>query len=181
MSSSQNPYAAPSTDTDFASLRAGSDQGIYREGQFLVIPAQGASLPGRCVVCNAPATVPLTRKLFWHPPGYYFLILISWVIYVIVAMIVRDRAQFELWLCQQHARRRRTGILIGVVGSIVCFCSIFATLASNSNSAAPYLLLVLGFVGSLVAGILMARTVSAQRIDKQRAWLRVGRPFLDSF
>jgi hypothetical protein len=181
MSDSQNPYAAPSADTDFARPHAGSEDGVYRDGQFLVIPAHGAGLPARCVVCNAPAQARLVRKLYWHPPGYYVLIFISALVYVVVAMIVRRRAHFELSLCDQHARRRRYGILLGWLGSIVCFGALIATAASNTNSAIPYLLLVFGFVGSLVGGILLARVVSAHRIDKQHAWLRVGRPFLDSF
>ena len=181
MSSSHNPYAAPSADTDFERPRAGSEDGVYRDGQFLVIPAQGAALPARCVVCNAPAHARLTRKLYWHPPGYYVLVFISALVYVVVAMIVRKRAHFELWLCDQHARRRRNGILLGWLGSVVCFGALFATVASNTNSAIPYLLLIFGFVGSLVGGILLARVVSAHRIDKRYAWLRVGRPFLDSF
>ena len=181
MSSSHNQYAAPSADTDLDRLRAGSEEGVYRDGQFLVIPAHGAALPARCVVCNAPAQARLTRKLYWHPPAYYLLILISALVYVVVAVIVRNRAHFEIGLCDQHARRRRNGILLGWLGSVVCFGALFATAASNTDSPIPYLLLVFGFVGSLVAGILLARVVSAPRIDKRQAWLRVGRPYLESF
>jgi len=181
MSDSHNPYAAPSADTDFERPRGGSEDGVHRDGLFLVIPAHGAALPARCVVCNAPGQARLVRKLYWHPPGYYVLIFISALVYVVVAMIVRKRAHFELWLCDQHARRRRNGLWLGWLGSIVCFGALMAAAGSNTNSAIPYLLLIFAFVGSLVGGILLTRVVSAHRIDKHRAWLRVGRPFLDSF
>src|SRR3954453_17217673 len=102
MSSPHNPYAAPSADTDFEPLTGGSEEGVYREGAFLVIPAFGASLPMRCAGCNAPAQTRLKRKLYWHPQGYYVLILISVGIYVIAAVIGPSRASFELGLCERH-------------------------------------------------------------------------------
>src|SRR6478609_9496771 len=119
MSTPQNPYAAPSAEVDYGrSALGGAEHGIYREGLFLVVPVQGASLPARCVVCNAPAHTRLHRKLYWHPAGYYLLILISALIYVIVAVIVRKRAHFELGLCDQHAGRRRLGLWLGWRGPI---------------------------------------------------------------
>jgi hypothetical protein len=182
MSSSPNPYAAPSAETDFEPLvPGGSESGVYRDGMFLVIPVQGASLPMRCVKCNAPAHTRLKRKLYWHPPGYFLLIFASAIIYVIVAMIVRRRAHFELGLCDRHALRRRTGILLGWLGAGACVMGVFAIGALHLKSPLVPLVLGLGLVACPIIGLVLARVVSAQRIDKQRAWLKVGRPFLESF
>jgi hypothetical protein len=35
-------------------------------------------------------------------------------------------------------------------------------------------------IAAPVVGILMTQVVTARRIDAQRAWLKVGRPFLES-
>jgi hypothetical protein len=184
MSSSQNPYAAPSADADADSERlilGGSDYGVRREGSYLVIPAHGTSLPRRCVVCNAPGGTRLLRKLYWHPSAYYLLILVGVLFYAIAAVIVRKRAHFELGLCDQHARRRRNGILIGWLGTLASVVGLIALDAAGIKSAVPMVLLGLSLVACPIIGFRMAQIVSAYRIDKQNAWLRVGRPFLDSF
>jgi len=181
MSLPQNPYAAPSAEVDSERPAPdGSEHGIYREGAYLVIPARGASLPGRCVVCNAPGQTRLVRKLYWHPGGYYFLILISVVIYAIVAVIVRKRAHFELALCDRHARRRRLGVWLALLGC-ACFIGVLVASVTDVKSELLFLLLALGLVACPIAALLLMRVVTAHRIDDRRAWLRVGRPFLDSF
>ena len=52
--------------------------------------------------------------------------------------------------------------------------------ASVSNL--PVLAIVFGFalLGCMITGVIMARVVTAKRIDKQSAWLKFERPFLDS-
>ncbi|HXK16390.1 MAG TPA: hypothetical protein VNG33_01200, partial [Polyangiaceae bacterium] len=120
MDEQPNPYAPPLADTDFGVRLGGSDQVLRREGDLLVIPALGASFPPRCVLCNEPGQHRLGRKLWWHPPGYYALICLGWLIYAIVAMIIRKSAVFEIALCDAHAARRRTGILLGWLGVPAC-------------------------------------------------------------
>ncbi|HET7539632.1 MAG TPA: hypothetical protein VFK05_07165 [Polyangiaceae bacterium] len=182
MSTPQNPYAAPSSEMDYdRRALGGAEHGIYREGLFLVVPAHGASLPARCVVCNKPAHTRLQRKLYWHPSGYYVLILISALIYVIVAVIVRKRAHIELGLCEQHAARRRLGLWLGWLGTLSCPVGLFLGISAHINSTLLVILFVLGLVAFPITGILLTRVVSAHRIDERYAWLRVGRPFLDSF
>ncbi len=159
----------------------GSEYGIHRDGMFLVVPAHEASLPGRCVVCNAPAAERLMRRLYWRPGAYYLLILLSALLYVIVAVIVRKRAQVEVGLCQQHASRRRPGLWLGWLGTLACFFGLLVLISANMKSAPLYVLFVLGIVACPIIGIVLARVVTAARIDERYAWLRVGRPFLDSF
>jgi hypothetical protein len=159
----------------------GSEAGICREGRYLVIPARGASLPARCVVCNQATDRRAQRKLYWHPSGYYLLILISVVIYVIVAVIVRKRAYFELGICEQHAIRRRLGLWLGWLGTPVCLIGLFVANAADIKSTLLYTMLALGFAACPFTGFALARVVSAKRIDESQAWLVVGQAFLDSF
>lgn len=173
MSNALNPYAPPA-----ASGAPVAPQSYRRVGDTIIIPVVGASLPARCVRCNAPGTHQLSRRLFWHPPGWYFLILVSVLFYVIAALIVRKKAEFSLYLCDRHQARRRAGILIGWVGSLACLLGTFVFI-----SRAPLIsvILLLGFFVSMVAGLVLVNVVAARRIDKSQAWLRVGRPFLESF
>ena len=121
MDQQPNPYAAPRAETDLAPSLAGSGAALRREGNLLVVPTVGASFPPRCVICNQPAQRRLRRKLFWHPPGYYALICIGALIYVIAAMIVRKSAEFEVGICEEHSARRRNAILLGAIGAPLCF------------------------------------------------------------
>jgi hypothetical protein len=177
MDEQPNPYAPPQAETDFGARLAGSDQVLRREGDLLVIPVLGASFPARCVMCNQPGQHRLGRKLWWHPPGYYALICIGWLIYAIVALIVRKSATFEVALCDAHAGRRRNGILLGWLGVPACIIGGLVLIDS-----APTLAIVLFFVafGLLVTSLVMIRLVTASRIQDGFAWLKVGRPFLDS-
>jgi hypothetical protein len=172
-----NPYAPPRAETDFAVGLAGPYQVLRREGEFVVIPVLGASFPPRCVVCNEPGQHRLRRKLWWHPPGYYALICVGWVIYAIVAMIVRKSADFEIGLCDAHLARRRNAILLGWLGVPACIAA--GALLIDLAPALATMLFIVSF-GLLVTSLVMVRLVSASRIQDGTAWIKVGRPFLDS-
>lgn len=177
MDQQPNPYAAPRAETDLEPRFAGLGAALRREGNLLVVPALGASFPARCVLCNQPAQRRLRRKLFWHPPGYYALICIGALIYVIAAMIVRKSAEFEVGVCDEHAARRRNGIIAGALGAPLCF--IAGMLLVDRVPALTLVLIALAF-GLLVFSLLRARVVTASRIQDGFAWIKVGQPFLDS-
>jgi hypothetical protein len=177
MSQPTNPYAPPSFDANEDPRLAGSSQAIRREGDAVVIPVIGARFPDRCVVCNQPATKRLSRKLYWHSPYLYGLIVIALLIYAIVALIVRKTAQFEIGLCDAHAKRRIYGMLIAWLGF---FGGLVATIAVADRAPAMMLVTMLVMIASPIVGILMTQVVTAKRIDDRYAWLKVGRPFLDS-
>ncbi|MES1175314.1 MAG: hypothetical protein ABUL62_13420 [Myxococcales bacterium] len=176
----QNPYAPPSLQADGEGLLGsspGDGGGLRREGDLVVIPVSGAAFPPRCVVCNESAVKRLKRRAFWHPPGYFALLVVGVWIYVIVSLIVRKRADFDVGLCQRHVERRRNGMLIGWIGSIACF---IAAIATASQYPVLAVLFGLGCLGSIIAGAVMVRVVTPKRIDKQYAWLKFDKPFLDS-
>jgi hypothetical protein len=184
MISPQNPYAAPEIDADSEELVPVAPQRakrrIRRQGQFLVLPVHGARLPERCVVCNAPGAVRSWRKLHRHAPGYYVLIFINPIIYLIVAFIVRKRVSFEMSLCAQHARRRQSGLMIGWLGTLACLAATLALLSSDTRNSLLTLAVLLLLIACPFVGMALARVVTVHNIDKRSAWLYVGRPFLDS-
>ncbi len=179
--SQPNPYAPPSLQADSPNmgpgLLSGYANGLRREGDVVVIPAFGASFPHRCVVCNQPAVKRMQRKLFWHPPGYYLLIFVGALIYVIVAMAVRKRSEFELALCEAHVKRRRNGLLLAWLGTPL---ALIGLIALGGRSPVLMILFAVLMIAAPIAGAFMAQVISAKRIDKVEARLKVGQPFLES-
>jgi hypothetical protein len=172
-----NPYAPPKFTSNDDTRFIGAGGGVRREGDLVVIPVNGTRFPDRCVVCNQPAVKRLQRKLYWHPQPLYALICIGVLIYAIVAIIVRKVAHFEIGLCDAHVKRRRNGILIGWLGF---FAGLVATIAVADRAPALMAVFMVAMVALPVVGIVMTQVISAKRIDNQFAWLKVGRPFLDS-
>lgn len=169
-----NYYAPPVADIAFTPV-AGT--AIHREGDLVVVPKEGAILPPRCVRCNQPASNRLLRRLYWHHPALYLLILIGMCFYLIPALIVRKKAIVEVGVCDQHHKRRRLGIAIGWVGFVVGLVGCVSTMDPVPALGAFFMLTM--FVAPIV-GIVMAQVISAARIDNQQAWLKTGRPFFES-
>ena len=180
----RNPYAPTQ-----ASLQRGITSGqahssaVWRDGGVLVME-QGAPMPNRCVKCNAPAELPTDeRKLYWHHPGIYALILINLLIYLIVALIVRKSAIVSPGMCVEHRKRRRNAILVGwlvALGGIVLF---FAAAASGDSDTSLSLvgIGILLLLAGMLWGIVLGRVVYAKRIDAAYVRLKgCGVPFLDS-
>ena len=144
---------------------------LWRSGRVLVM-GQGASLPDRCVKCNAPAHGQrLVRKLYWHSPYLYLLILASILIYAVVAIIVRKRARVEVGICDSHRFQRRLAIALGWLfglGGLVLF---IVGLANDWNAGVLVLCLV-AFIMGLVGGAAKGPVVSAKRIDPQFVWIK---------
>ena len=179
----RNPYA-PSR----ASLESGtaSDQshvtGVWREGSVLVMQP-GAPLPNRCVKCNEPAAPPTDeRKLYWHHPGIYALIILNLLIYLIVALVVRKSAIVSPGLCLDHKRRRRNAIIVMWLGLLLGFALFYAAAVTTSdNSTELSLAGVLFLIAGLAWGIVFGRIVAAKRIDAAYVRLKgCGPQFLDS-
>ncbi len=143
--------------------------GIWRDKSTLVM-TKDASLPDRCVKCNAPANgVRLKRMLAWHSPVLYLVIFFAVLIYVILAAILSKRATVYIGLCNQHFQRRRKQKVIGwlllAIGVVVPILAI----------AYDYPVLgLLGFAVFLFAVIwlvVVSRVVVVKKIDDQLVWL----------
>jgi type II secretory pathway pseudopilin PulG len=125
---------------------------LSASGNILVVP-QNSILPDRCVKCGNTPVEPCVKITFsWHHPGYYFL-LISPILYVIVALIVRKRIRLSIPLCEAHKSIRKKRLWIG--GSLLVGCiPVPAALAVYvDNDAAGVVAFLLG-LGMFVAGLL---------------------------
>ena len=151
--------------------------GVWRYRNQLVVRPD-ASLPDRCVRCNAPANgYRLKRKLWWHPPAYYALILLYLLIYVVVAILVRRKAVLMVGLCERHRNQRSRFIITGWLLLLGGFAVLIV-----GGSFQPLLILVglLAMLGGLVVAMLMpTRIVYPTRITRDLAWVKgAGSAFL---
>jgi hypothetical protein len=173
-----NPYAAPRTDVN-AGLTTGGGGGFRRSGALLITSPE-VRLPPRCVKCNAPVDGPLKRKrYYWHHPAIFALVLFNLLIYAIVAVIVRRRAEVTFGLCQVHRAKRNRAIVGGLLG----VCLSIGLTAGAIGQQIPVLALVgiLGVVVSIVVSAVVARALLPTRIDKAGAQFKgCGEGFLAS-
>jgi hypothetical protein len=151
--------------------------GVWRDKATLVM-SKDARLPDRCVKCNEPTHGRLKRKLTWHHPAIYILLLVAWLIYVIVAMVVRKKATVELGLCDEHLQQRRRNIFIS--SGLFLLGMVFFVIAMAANDGTPALLGLLLLLGGAIYGLVTIRVTTPSRIDDRFVWLRgVNENYLD--
>ena len=159
-----NPYAIPEANLDRSRNYSG---GVWRVDRDKLYVTRGAELPDRCVKCNAPAKPAKSRTFYWHSPALYLLVLVSPLIYIIVAMLIRKKIDVAPRLCDDHDRRRVNNIWFSIgslVGGIVL-------LVIAVNIDAP-LVALLAVFGGLIACIVFgyrARILLPVDIDERGA------------
>jgi hypothetical protein len=174
-----NPYAPSAASLAGAAVHCAESGGAWRDGAVLVVTRE-ASLPPRCVKCNEPAEEPTkTRKVYWHNPWLYLLILLNLIIYAVVAAIVRKKALVAPGLCAAHKKRRRIGIGIAWALLIAGVALLMVGVKSGGpGSIAGGLLLILtaALVSTSVTRILRPKRIDAEYIRLKGC----GPAFLDS-
>jgi hypothetical protein len=164
-----NPYASPQGGQAIDPLLM-EGGGVWRDGMRLVMDKR-ATLPGRCIKCNAPvAGKRLRRSLSWHSPWLYILILVSIWVYVIVALCVRQTAKIDVAICERHRQKRGRSIMCGWLVFIVSAGLFFAGIQFEN----PWLIIVamVLFLSSLILAVIVSRLVIATLIDKEYVWLK---------
>jgi hypothetical protein len=180
----QNPYAPSRASLDIPASASKADENtgiaVWRDGDVL-ITLMGAEMPRRCVKCNGPADEPTkARKIYWHHPALYLLVLINIIIYAIVAAVVRRKAFVSAGLCIEHKKRRRIALTCAWTGSLGGIVLVYVGMASSWGAWGAFLGVLL-ILGSVIGGLIFARIVYAKRIDKSYVRLRgCGSVFLDS-
>ena len=156
------------------SLFGPSDAGVWKDGDVLVF-RKGSELPARCVLCGGPFHVRIDHTYYWHPPGYYFLVLLNLLIYAIAAMVVRKRADVQLTLCREHAERRRRGMYVGAATALAL---VPALVIGFRYEQTLFVTLGLLLTGTIIA-IQLRRLPTAAFIDESLVRLKgVDRSFL---
>jgi hypothetical protein len=180
--SSRNPFAPSRATLDggTAAPRAKGDSAVWRDGRVAVL-LPDATLPRRCVKCNEPAHDPTkTRKVFWHSPWLYLLLLFNFIIFAIVALVVRKKALIAPGLCAEHKKRRRNALIVGWFGSLGGFVALTVG-ASSALGVWGALMGLFITIGSIIVGMVYGRIVYASKIDGEHVRLKgCGEPFLGS-
>ena len=156
-----------------------ADVTVARRKRTLIM-GKNAPLPDRCVKCNAPAgNKRLKRRLYWHSPLLYLLILLNLLIFVLVAVIVRKRATIEIGLCEKHQSRRKACVLTAWLAVLAAVGMFIAGIAVEVTGLLVAALLL--FLGGLVFGMATAPVVRPSRIDNEYVWLKGAcREYLDA-
>lgn len=181
----QNPYAPPRSDVA-PQRRAGprdkrsSNAGVtaWQDDGRIVMPAFGGELPDRCVVCNTPTDYKRKTTFQWHSPGYYFLICVGWVVYLIALFIVRKTATVYLGLCDEHEARRKSGVTITWIG--VGLGVLLLIVGGNVDSPGLMLFAAAGMLVALIVGAQRTRVARVWKIDESHIWLTAGPEFVRS-
>lgn len=153
-----------------------SIEGVWRDGNLLVM-TKAALLPGICVQTNQPTADRLRRRLYWHNPWIYLVLLASPLIFIIVALIARQSADIKIGLCRERIVRRRwiiAGAWLGVFLGIG-ICTAGGALGIDFSPAIWIAGLIL-LLGSMIAGVILARIVVPTKITARHVWLKGVHP-----
>jgi hypothetical protein len=174
MDSSENPYASPLTTPTVYDAQIPEELALWRKGSQLVM-RKTAPLPARCVKSNAPTDRRLKRSLYWHHPAIYFSILISILIYAVLALILRKSATIYIGLSDEWFAKRHRAMLVGWLLFLASIAMIVAGIAMlDQSDAFPWLIAAspLVFLFGAIYGHLGARMVVAVRISDEYVWLK---------
>jgi hypothetical protein len=152
----------------------------WRDNRDMVM-LPDAAIPRRCVKCNEAADEPTkTRKVFWHSPWLYLLLLFNVIIFAIVARVVRKQATVAAGLCAAHKKRRRTMITVAWIGALAGIVLVYLGMASPAGAWGAFVGMLF-ILGSIIFGMITGRVVVAKRIDKDYVRLKgCGEAYLDS-
>ena len=158
-------------DLGASQMRRG--QGVWRDGNQLVM-CKDAELPARCVKTNEPTDRTLRRRLSWHNPFIYILIL-SPLIYIIVALIVQKTANIKVGLSPEGFRSRRWGIAIGWLSFLLGGVAFIVGVLNSKPNNNWWIVIIAGLLGGLIGiivGVIKSRVVSATKITDSHVWLK---------
>jgi hypothetical protein len=146
---------------------------IVRQGKQLIIPApppgQPAILPALCIKCGAPADgKPVTRTLYWHNPALYLLVLVSPLIYVIVAIVVRKGMKVCVPLCAQHAQRRSMAVTLAWVLPVIGIADAFILPQFNVDVGIVALITTVLILTGLIVWVVVSSPLRPRSIDQYR-------------
>jgi hypothetical protein len=144
-------------------------QTIWRDNSILVMTKE-ALLPNRCVKCNEPTGERLKRKLTWHHPAIYLTVLISILVYAVIALVLRKSAVVNIGLCEEHLEIRQRNLAITWIlgiAAVLCF-----PLAAFLEDGFILLLGIVLLLATAIFGTVTLRVVVPTKIDDHFVWIK---------
>jgi hypothetical protein len=131
-------------------------------------------LPPVCVLCGAPATVRRPRRFSWFPGWIWIIVILSWLIGLILAIVLTKSMTVPLPACDQHEgywRRKKHIVNIGsVVVLLLCGAAFVFLLAQDRDRQSELAGWICGggaavfFLWLLVALVIQSGRVRASEI-----------------
>jgi uncharacterized membrane protein len=157
--------------------------GLYRKGKQLVMHKR-ANLPDRCVKSNQPADGRrLQRNLSWYHPLIYLTLVVSPLVFIIVAYVLRKQATIHVGLSKPWFRKRRRALLIGWLMALLGLAIVVASIMmiSNPRGQTPWAgwgipLGIVMLIGAGIYGSMASQMVSPVRITDDYVWLKGVHP-----
>jgi hypothetical protein len=172
-----NPYATP-IEAGYAPphvhFAASPFAGLWRQGNLLVMH-KAAPLPDICLKSNEPATRRLKRKLSWHHPAIYLVILAHLLIYIVVALIVRKTATIHIPLTEDWYQRRQRRMFFAWAMILLSALLLVASIVFfESHELAPLGIIaaILLGLGAAIYGLVACRLVAPKRMTDEYIWLK---------
>ena len=156
----ENPYRTP-TPSEGPSFAASPTPGVWREGKMLRM-ARGATLPKRCIRCNAPTEARIRRELSWSKPVFLLLPFIVTLGY---------KATIEMGYCEMHQRKRWQAIATGGILVLVGFGLMGGTFAFRTPKFELFIVGIAVFLAGLLYGMFASNFITAKKIDERYIWL----------
>lgn len=155
------PYATP------VGVTTSSD--VWQE-DGVIVARKDATLPPRCVKCNATVSGdPVRKRYSWHHPAILLLILVNLLVYAIVAIVVQKKGTIYVFACPKHRRERLTMIALGWLGGLGGLVVLILGAANSSGWLA--ICGVIAFFAGIVAAFL-GRQLYPKKIDEHFLWLK---------
>jgi hypothetical protein len=160
----------------------GGVEGPWREGKYLVVRKDGL-MPDACIKCGAKPATYLRKTLSWHHPAIYLTILIGVLIYLIVAMVVRKRAEVKVPVCAQCNARRKRNIAIGWLSFILSLVLFYMAVGVMDGNDDAQTWVALSSAALLLFSLIWAVSIQfvlAKKITDAFVWIqKVGKKTLE--
>ena len=146
---------------------------ITRDGAKLVIPVgmalPMALLPPVCVKCGAPADgKPVEKTLYWHQQWLYLLILVTLLIYIVLAIVMRKQMRIRIPLCRQHAERRRGLLILAAILPLIGVADGFILPSLGVDTGLVVLAVVVFILAGLVLWAVAGSPIRPTLIDQNQ-------------
>jgi len=176
----ENPYQAPSASIQQSPEDLHPD--LFHDGQCLIV-RDGTVLPPICVKTGVDISGPVRqRKLSWHPPWVTITILVSLLIYVILAAIMTKRARVQYFSTPEAHRSWRLGLAGAWIFSLLGVVVLIGGLAVSYDMG--HFIWPIGLVMLIVGMVLSftkARLMGVKKIEEGWVWLKLPKESFAAF
>jgi hypothetical protein len=163
----------------------GVSGGLWRDGQLLVV-AQGARFPDRCVKTNQRTTIRVTRRVTWFPGWVWVLLFLTgYLPYLIAVAMLTRKLEIDIPVSRERIVLRRILVISGSVASLLgclLFAGMLPFISGELSGVIAMLVAVFGItllpVGLVVASGAAAFGLRATLIDEgeRHAWVKGVHP-----